>query len=230
MSQVKAPVSACSRIRIATDGEGVTTLVTFLGCPLRCSYCLNPNTWDGTGRAKEMTVEELYNQVKIDDLYFITTGGGIVFGGGEPLLQSAFIKEFILEYRKLGWKFSCETSLNVPRQNLEELCELVDLFIVDVKDMNPERYHKYTGGDFECFYQNLAFLIDKIGKDRIKARVPQIPYFHADREWEESRNKLVEMGLDNIEVFPYVDVSKRKPISPKALENAQKQIHHFESK
>ena len=77
-----------SRHRIGVDGEeGVTTLVAFHGCPLRCQYCLNPKALSSNGVWKRYTPEELYNHVKQDDLYFRATGGGVTFGGGEPLIS-----------------------------------------------------------------------------------------------------------------------------------------------
>ena len=76
-----------SRHRIGVDGAGVTTLVAFHGCPLRCKYCLNPKALSLNGVWKRYIPEELYNHVKQDDLYFCATGGGVTFGGGEPLIS-----------------------------------------------------------------------------------------------------------------------------------------------
>ena len=73
------------RHRLTTDGEGVTTLAAFWGCPLRCQYCLNPYCMDEHFKGEMLTPQELYDRVKIDDLYFRASGGGVTFGGGEPL-------------------------------------------------------------------------------------------------------------------------------------------------
>ena len=64
---------------------------------------------------KKYSIDELYEEVKLDNLYFLATEGDLVFGGGEPLLYSAFIKEFI-KYVKTGWKFTLETSLSVKKR------------------------------------------------------------------------------------------------------------------
>ena len=80
---------------MGTDGNGITTLVTFMSCPLKCKYCLNKKCHepiyenDGTTLRKGimfLTPQELYDLVKIDNIYFQATGGGICFGGGEPTL------------------------------------------------------------------------------------------------------------------------------------------------
>ena len=103
MYQLKTPIFAISRLRFGTDGHGITTLVTFMKCPLKCKYCLNPQChepiFENEGMRlrkgiKMLTPQELYDIVKIDDIYFQATGGGICFGGGEPTLYPEFINEF----------------------------------------------------------------------------------------------------------------------------------------
>ena len=216
-------VAAINRIRTSTDGEGVTTLVVSMGCPLRCAYCINPVTWDGTygDFVKKYTYDELYNELKIDDLYFLATGGGIMFGGGEPLLNSGFIKGFIEKYKNTGWKFNMETSLNVPLDNLKDVLGLIDHFIVDTKDMDKERYELYTKGDYDRFFNNLKFLIESAGADKITARVPVIPVLHKNEEYKESVEALKELGIKNIDVFNYVMPEGRKKVSKEAFKNRE---------
>ena len=91
-------VMAISRLRMAADGQGVSTLVTFFGCPLHCKYCANECCHEseaflfGTQRAAYRP-EELVKVLRKDEIYYLMTGGGIVFGGGEPLLQTEVIHE-----------------------------------------------------------------------------------------------------------------------------------------
>ena len=113
-STIKAPIFAISRLRMGTDGKGITTLVAFMGCPLNCKYCLNPQCHepvyetDGTTLLKNimmLTPQNLYELVKVDNPYFQTTGGGICFGGGEPTMYA----DFIVEFRKIcghSWKIT----------------------------------------------------------------------------------------------------------------------------
>lgn len=221
-------VVSINRIRTDTDGEGVTTLVVSMGCPLRCAYCINPNTWDGTSQTiKAYTVDELFNELKIDNLYFLTTGGGIVFGGGEPLLNSSFIKEFVEKYRKTKWKFLVETSLNIDRENLAEVIPYIDKYIIDVKDMNKSRYEAYTRADYDRFYNNLLYLKENVPMDKILLKVPKIFGFHKNTEWIESINILKELGFENIALFDYVDTEQRKPISDIAKKNKYEFIEKY---
>ena len=91
---MKAPLIGISRHRLTTDGQGVTTLVAFHGCPLRCQYCLNSHCLRPDGVWQRLSVDEILEQVVVDDLYFQATNGGICFGGGEPLLRSDVISRF----------------------------------------------------------------------------------------------------------------------------------------
>ena len=130
-----APLIGISRHRLSTDGEGVTTLVAFHGCPLRCKYCLNPQSLHSEGIWKNYDCEQLYDEFRQDELYFLATNGGITFGGGEPCLQS----DFIYEFRQLcgqEWQLSVETSLNVTQENIEKLVPVVDSYIIDIKEIN----------------------------------------------------------------------------------------------
>lgn len=215
-----AKITAIDRIRTTTDGEGVTTLVVFASCPLRCAYCINPFTWDtDPAQFKDVSVEELYEKLKIDSLYFLATGGGVCFGGGEPLLNHSFIREFIDTYREEGWKYNMETSLSVKREFLDDVISDIDHFIVDSKDMDKKRYELYTGGNYNLFYDNLIHLRDTVDPDRITVRVPIIPEFHKHEEYKENAELLKSLGFRDIQVFNYVIPETRKKISQKALDN-----------
>lgn len=191
-----------SRHRLTTDGDGVTTLVAFNGCPLRCKYCLNNASWDPM-KGKEYTPERLLDEVKIDQLYFLATHGGVTFGGGEPLLQVEFIKQF----RTLcgtQWRLVAETSLNVPSENVEALDPVLDGYIVDIKDMNPEIYEAYTGGNNAQVIKNLEWLLQHGDPCRITVRVPHIPDFNTDEDVAKSMEQLKAMGVVHFDEFKYI--------------------------
>ena len=198
----QARIFAISRHRLATDGEGVTTLVTFNGCPLRCKYCLNKTSWDAA-KDRFYTPEELYEIVKIDQLYFLATKGGVTFGGGEPLLQVDFIKEF----RALcgpQWNIVVETSLNVSEESVKRVDEVVDGYIVDIKDMNPVIYKHYTGIENALAVRNLEWLLQHREARKIMVRVPHIPDFNTDADVQQSIVALKTMGVAEIDEFNYI--------------------------
>ena len=197
-----AKIFGIGRHRLTTDGEGVTTLVTFNGCPLRCKYCLNKTSWD-MDKGRDYTPELLFEEVKIDQLYFLATHGGITFGGGEPLLQ----KEFIKEFRALcgsQWQIVVETCLNVPSEIVEEMHTILDGYIVDVKDMNSEIYLAYTGKENTLTLKNLEWILQHSDPERIKVRVPHIPEFNTDEDVAKSVECLKAMGVVDIDEFDYV--------------------------
>ena len=199
---VTAPVITFSRLRMTTDGEGVTTLVIFHDCPLRCKYCLNPFSFAPDTKREELTPHQLYDRVKIDDLYFVATGGGVTFGGGEPLLRADFLKEF----RALcgdRWHLCAETSLNVPAEAVRTAAECMDMFYVDCKDTNPEIYKAYTGIQNAQMLENLRTLISLVGAERVVVRVPLIPGYNTEDDREKSRALLESMGVTQFDFFTY---------------------------
>lgn len=195
-------VVGVERHRLLTDGEGVSTLVVFHGCPLRCRYCLNPLTLTDGWRWKPIRCKDLYGQLKVDELYSLATGGGVTFGGGEPALYPGFITEFRGLCGK-DWLLTLETSLNVPRENIVRLLPVVDRFIVDIKDVHLEIYRRYTGKDNRGVLENLRFLVEKGRSNDVTVRVPLIPGYNTMEEQEDSRLVLERMGLNCFDLFTY---------------------------
>ena len=148
---------------------------------------------------------------------YVANLSGLVFGGGEPLLYSKFIKEFIVKYKDTNWKFGIETSLSTKKDNLKDLVKLIDFFIVDIKDMNRERYELYTLGNYDLFLDNLKYLKDNVEPNKIKVRVPKIPNLHTSTEINENYEILKDMGFDNIEMFNYIKPEINKELSEVAL-------------
>lgn len=197
------PTAAISRLRMATDGEGITTLVCSWGCPLRCKYCLNKFTWDESRKVRRYTLQELYDKVRLDSLYFEATGGGVTFGGGEPLLYADFFPGF----RALcgtGWKLYAETSLCVPEESIRTAARVLDGFIVDIKDTDPAVYRSYTGRECSTALENLRLLVTLVDLAKIRVRLPLIPGYNTEENREGSEAILREMGITDIDKFDYI--------------------------
>lgn len=198
----RAPIIGISRHRMATDGKGVTTLVGFHGCPLRCRYCLNPHSFAEDTKRLMLTPEELYERVKVDQLYFLASGGGVTFGGGEPLLYPDFLRRF----RALcgeQWRLSAETSLAVPKEAVTAVAEVFDEFIIDCKDTDPDIYRRYTGRENRTMLDNLSYLLTLVPAERVVVRVPRIPDFNDDQSRARSRERLAAMGVARVDCFSY---------------------------
>lgn len=203
MEDLRARIIGISRHRLSTDGEGVTTLVAFHGCPLRCRYCLNPQSLGDADRYREYTPKSLYAEVRIDELYFLATKGGVTFGGGEPCMRP----EFIGEFRKLcgeSWQLNLETSLNVPTANIEELLPIVNTLIIDIKDMNSDIYRSYTGKSNALVLDNLKLIAEEERQDDCIVRIPLIPNHNTDADRAASRAALEALGFNRFDLFTYL--------------------------
>lgn len=207
---MKAPLIAIERYRMGTDGAGLTTLVAFHGCPLSCRYCLNPQCLSADGVWQAMTPEAVCEQVATDHLYFLATGGGVTFGGGEPCLRSGFIRAFC-QLADPQWNIRLETSLNVPRRHLLALQPFVRQYIVDVKDMNPVIYRSYTGRSNRLVRGNLRWLAAQGLAHRVVVRLPLIPGYNTEADVQTSRRQLEAMGFAHFDEFVYIkDVNAYK--------------------
>lgn len=202
MKKQLAKIIGIARHRLSTDGDGVTTLVAFHGCPLRCRYCLNPQSLDDDSRFREFSPEELYAETRIDELYFIATNGGVTFGGGEPCLRPQFIREF-REQCGPAWQLNLETSLNVPSASIEALLPVVNTLIIDIKDMNPDIYRSYTGQSNDLVLDNLRLIADAGRQSDCIVRIPLIPGYNTDTDREASRKTLEALGFDRFDLFTY---------------------------
>lgn len=202
---VTLPVFSIERHRLVTDGQGVTTLVGAYGCPLQCRYCLNPHAWNPAtlDRCVHMTPEQLYDRVKIDALYFLATGGGVTFGGGESLLHAPFIAAF-RQVCGPDWHLGVETSLHVPTQNLRQVIGIVDEFIVDIKDMDETVYESYTGQPQTPLRDNLRLLAASVPAEQVQIRIPRIPSYNTEQNIQASLAWLREQGFTRLGVFDYI--------------------------
>ena len=200
MAEPLYPLLALSRHRMEIDGEGVTTLVAGAGCPLSCAYCINKSLL--CQAPTFVTPRELYERVKVDDLYFRATGGGLTFGGGESLLHLDFYEAF----RPLcpDWSFTAETCLNLPRETVERAAELFDAFIIDVKTLNGAVYERYTGRPMGPLIGNLKYLVRRLDPARLHVRVPLIPGYTTEYDQKMTESALRVLGFPDPERFTYV--------------------------
>ena len=144
----------------------------------------------------------LLQKVSVDSVYFQATKGGITFGGGEPLLHSRFISDFI-DIAPASWNYIVETSLSVPFENVAALADKIETFVVDIKSMDTNIYRDYTGVELEVALNNLVSLIKLVGTDRIIVRVPVIPGYADEKSQALSIKKLNNLGITQIDSFTY---------------------------
>lgn len=217
----KAYIVNICRHRINSDGKGINTLVILQGCPLRCEYCFNKESWE-KDNATLIQPEELLNKVQIDNLYFTVTNGGITFGGGEPLVYSKFIYKFI-QIAPKHWNINLETSLFAETEHLERIAKYIKLFIIDIKDINNEIFRSYTGKNNNIVLNNLKWLAKNYPLNNVIIRIPNIPNYNTVSDVHNSIDFISNMGFKNINRFTY-NINKNKMVDRKWVCNLLKKI------
>lgn len=132
----------------AVDGPGVRFVIFLQGCPLRCAYCHNPETWQ-PGGGEEMDTDELVRKILRYRPYF-GKEGGVTVSGGEPLMQPEFVAELFQKLYEEGIHTALDTSGIVGGLNAEMVLRHTDLALVDLKFTNAEDYRRYCKGDYHA--------------------------------------------------------------------------------
>ena len=186
------------------DGPGVRFVVFMQGCPLRCAYCHNPETWADEKKI-EMTAEELVKKVLKYKPYF-GDDGGVTFSGGEPLRQPKFLLEALKECKRYGINTCLDTS--GAGDEYDEILDYVDLVILDVKAIDAEKYKALTGQNIERYNRFLATCQKK--KKRLWLRQVIVPGYN-DTEADILRLKEYIKNIENVErveLLPYHSMAK----------------------
>jgi pyruvate formate lyase activating enzyme len=151
------------------DGPGIRFVVFFQGCPLRCQFCHNPDTWsadiDGVANngkgAGEFTPEELLQEV-LRYKNFIRTGG-VTATGGEPLMQADFLRDFFRLCKEQGIHTCLDTSGAIYNNKALAVMDYTDLVMLDLKTLDDDLHKSYTGATRENNHRWMEHL-QKIGK------------------------------------------------------------------
>ena len=129
------------------DGPGIRFVVFMQGCPMRCLYCHNPDTWT-VGAGESFTAEEVAARVLRYRNYF-TGGGGVTVSGGEPMLQHEFVTELFKILKSSGIHTALDTSgVMFDRENehkFDDLLSVTDLVLLDIKHIDDEAHRRLTG-------------------------------------------------------------------------------------
>lgn len=143
----------------AVDGPGVRCVVFMQGCPLRCAYCHNPDTWSPEG-GTPTTVDELARRVLRFRPYW-KNGGGVTVSGGEPLLQADFVAEFFERLHQEGVHTALDTSGVGRLDAAERVLKNTDLVLCDIKFLTSEDYRRYCHADMASVEGFLSLTAEK---------------------------------------------------------------------
>lgn len=147
----------------------------------------------------EWTVEDLFYEVEKDKAYYQKSGGGVTVSGGEPLLQRDFVKAFLTKCKENDIQTALDTCGYTTKQNLEKLLEFVDLFLFDIKEINPNKHLKFTDVSNKTILANCIWLVKKVNElgKTIWIRTPIIPNYTATKENVRGIAKFIVNELKN---------------------------------
>ena len=199
------------------DGPGIRFILFLQGCTLRCQYCHNRDSWK-LNEGKQMTVEEVVQEVLKYREFFESSGGGFTVSGGEPLVQLEFLVELFKMLKKEGIHTNIDTSggIKLTERNtalFAELLEYTELVMLDIKLMNEEGHKKLIGTP-NAHIQELGRVIAKSGTPLWIRRVLVPGLSDSEEDLTATANYIRELNIlgtvERIEVLPYHPMGEKK--------------------
>jgi pyruvate formate lyase activating enzyme len=207
-NQIKGRISSVETFG-TVDGPGIRFIVFLQGCPLRCLYCHNRDTWDPKG-GKETTVDEIFNEILKYKDYFRFSGGGVTVSGGEPTMQAEFVAELFKRCKEHGINTALDTSGFADAQQLESLLSLTDLVLLDIKQIDEQKHKNLTGVGLEKIHRFTDYLNDK--KIPVWIRYVLVPGYTDDIKDLKGASKFIARyeNIQKVEVLPYHSMGQCK--------------------
>lgn len=211
----------------AVDGEGLRYDIFFTGCPLRCAYCHNPDTWYKSDN--DYSAQEVFNKIRRYKPYF-KNGGGVTFSGGEPLLNADFINELysMLKLENIGYCLDTSGSVELS-DSVKTAIDNADMVILDIKFHNADDYKKYTHGDFDKFIKIGEYCTSQ--QKRLWLRTVIVPNINDTEDDIDKYVNLVKnfkfekyelLGFHTMGFFKYDNLGIDNPLKDtKSLENSR---------
>lgn len=196
------------------DGPGLRYVIFLQGCPMRCQYCHNPDTWE-PGRGDEMTVKEVLKSFYHNTAFYKT--GGVTVTGGEPMMQLDFLIELFTELHEGGYHTCIDTSgimfhadNEKVMEKIERLMEVTDLVMLDIKHIDAEKHRELTAHSNERIL-DFARYLDKKGIP-VWIRHVVVPGITLYKEYLERLGKFMATlsNVKALDVLPYHSMGKVK--------------------
>lgn len=183
------------------DGPGIRFVLFLQGCPLRCLYCHNVDTWNLKDYQKVMTPEEVFKEImKVKG--FIKTGG-VTVSGGEPLVQSDFIIELFKLCKEVGIHTCIDTSGYIFTEKAKQAIELADLVMLDIKHIDQEKYKTLTAVNLAPTLK-MADYLESINKP-VWLRYVLVPGYSDDpkdlEDWAKYCSKF--KNVERVDILPF---------------------------
>ena len=183
------------------DGPGIRFVFFMQGCPLRCLYCHNPDTWNMNDFSYEMTPEEAFSEIK--KVKNFIKSGGVTVSGGEPFLQPDFILELFKLCKQEGLHTAIDTSGYLLTDKVKAILEYTDLVLLDIKHIDPSKYEKLTARPLEPTRNFIQYLAE-INKP-VWLRYVLVPQFTDDEkdlnDWAEYTSHFP--NVERVDILPF---------------------------
>lgn len=206
------------------DGPGIRVTFFLKGCPLSCWWCHNP---EGISKEQEeiiqvnrigekefskketagkyYDVDEIMAILEKERIFIERSNGGVTFSGGEPMMQFEFLLEALAACKKNGYHTAIDTSGHFPESNLKKVLPFTDLFLFDLKHLDPRKHNYYTGVSNKILIENLRQIIDS--GTEIMLRIPVIPGINDDSAHlgglKDFIDEIKSENIKTISLLPY---------------------------
>jgi len=184
------------------DGPGIRFVVFMQGCPLKCIYCHNRDTWDPR-KGNEYTVEQVFQKIYEYRNFFAYSGGGVTVSGGEPTLQAEFVTELFKRCHAAGIHTALDTSGFVDIDRVKELLNYTDLILLDIKHPHEDKHIEITGVGTQKIRKFMHYTEEK--RIPLWIRYVLVPgYTDDEKTLKETASLLCNLhNVKKIEVLPY---------------------------
>ncbi len=212
------------------DGPGIRTTVFLKGCPLDCWWCHNPESRSRKPEevsytrklgenvieskkvyGKEMAIQQVIREILKDKLFFEESGGGVTFSGGEPLYQPEALFQLLKACSDHSLHTTVDTCGYAQWKVFEKILPYTDLFLYDLKLVDPDKHHHFTGVKNDLIIQNLEKLLNI--RANVELRIPLIPGVNSDEQelrlYSEFLQKLYGK-IQKIHLLPYHEIAENK--------------------
>lgn len=189
------------------DGPGIRFIFFLQGCPLRCLYCHNPDTWKINDYKHEMTPEEAFHEVeKVKEF----VRGGVTVSGGEPLLQAEFVLQLFKLCKANGIHTAVDTSGFLFNDTIKEVLEYADLVLLDIKHIDVAKYKTLTGKELAPTLRFMEYL--KSINKAVWLRYVLVPGYSDNEQDLHEWAKYVSQfdNVERVDILPFHQMAKHK--------------------
>ena len=190
------------------DGPGIRFVLFLQGCPLRCLYCHNVDTWDLKDKKYMFTPEETMHEIK--KVRGFIKSGGVTVSGGEPLIQPEYILELFKLCKEDGLHTAIDTSGYLLNDRIKEVLEYTDLVLLDIKQIDPEKYKALTSVNLKPTLDFLKYL-SEINKP-VWLRYVLVPGYTDNEKDLEAWAKFVSSfkNVERVDILPFHQMGGHK--------------------